>query len=265
MPHTHRKKHPPPQKRLQVTDDAGWTHVTTGGPRARRVLRTTNADQILPAEAPAALTLPGLQTQFTAHQGRWAASTTAGVVRDTLRRVLGNSSSSSSGSAPLNIVCIGLGSPSGFLRGGWVDRRSVSMYQLAALVTIIDECRASHPSISTATPVYAQDPVFNALDESLLDSLGVTVVQHPRAFDEVSSRTLLFCPGAERAHLEQLLRADDRIPAVLFGGPLEDTESEVIGRFARMRQSVRLPRFEEQEHAFWEMRVYYPAETSEET
>ena len=34
------------------------------------------------------------------------------------------------------IVCVGLGSPSGFLRDGWVDRRSVSMYQLAALESI---------------------------------------------------------------------------------------------------------------------------------
>ncbi|KAL5359397.1 hypothetical protein BJX96DRAFT_174314 [Aspergillus floccosus] len=258
MPHTHRKKNPSPNKRLQVTDDTGWTHVTTGGPRARRVLRSTS-DQILPAEAPAALTLPDLQSQLTAHQRRWAASTTAGIVRDTLRRVLGSSSCST----PLNIVCIGLGSPSGFLRGGWVDRRSVSMYQLAALLTVIEECRASDSS--TPVPVYAQDPVFNALDESLLAALGVTVVQHPRAFDEVSARTVLFCPGAERAHLEQLLRADDQIPAMLFGGPLEDTESDIISQFARARQSVRLPRFEEQEHAFWNMRVYYPQETSGET
>lgn len=37
----------------------------------------------------------------------------------------------------VSVVCIGLGSPSGFLRGGWVDRRAVSMYQLAALRSIM--------------------------------------------------------------------------------------------------------------------------------
>jgi hypothetical protein len=37
----------------------------------------------------------------------------------------------------ISIVCVGLGSPSGFLRGGWVDRRAVSMYQLAALASIL--------------------------------------------------------------------------------------------------------------------------------
>lgn len=42
------------------------------------------------------------------------------------------------GKNSITIVCIGLGSPSGFLRGGWVDRRAVSMYQLAALASILE-------------------------------------------------------------------------------------------------------------------------------
>lgn len=47
-----------------------------------------------------------------------------------------------------NIVCIGLGSPSGFLRGGWVDRRSVSLYQLAALVCVMELISKSIAAIS---------------------------------------------------------------------------------------------------------------------
>lgn len=42
-----------------------------------------------------------------------------------------------------NIICIGLGSPSGFLRGGWVDRRQVSLVQVAALVRIKELFRSS--------------------------------------------------------------------------------------------------------------------------
>jgi hypothetical protein len=45
------------------------------------------------------------------------------------------------------IVCIGLGSPSGFLRDGWVDRRSVSLYQLAALASIKDQVACSFPGL----------------------------------------------------------------------------------------------------------------------
>lgn len=49
-------------------------------------------------------------------------------------------------------------------------------------------------------------------------------------------------------------------PAFLFGGPLEDVESEVVSAFVKRRGSVRVPLFEAQEHAFWNMRVYYPLE-----
>lgn len=41
------------------------------------------------------------------------------------------------------IVSLALGSPSGFLRGGWVDRRAVSMDQVVALVCIRDILRES--------------------------------------------------------------------------------------------------------------------------
>ncbi|OJJ99861.1 hypothetical protein ASPACDRAFT_60680 [Aspergillus aculeatus ATCC 16872] len=158
-----------------------------------------------------------------------------------------------------NIICIGLGSPSGFLRGGWVDRRSVSLYQLNALMSVV-ECLTANPTTSTVQ-IYAQDPVFNALDRQLLAALGITVVEHPDGFGKVNSNSLLFCPGAEKAHLEVLLA---RNPAGMVGGPLEDTGSDGIERFVARTGSVRLPRFEELKEAFWEMRVYYTQPVEEE-
>ncbi|PWY80237.1 hypothetical protein BO83DRAFT_332773 [Aspergillus eucalypticola CBS 122712] len=295
MPHTSRKKHPhlnntlQAQKRLQITDaTTGWTHVTTSG-KARRCARTTTSqspttkeesettETFHPAEAPPTTTLDSLKSQFTQIQRTWKDSTTCDVVGRTLHNILlpqfqlqpreSNTDNSQSHTTTENknngigtgidsIICIGLGSPSGFLRGGWVDRRLVSLYQLAALVDVI----ASISSSSFADPTiktYAQDPVFNTLDKSLLSSLDITVLESPLAFDKVSPRTFLFCPGAERTHLEQLLALD---PAFVFGGPLEDVESEVVSAFVKRRGSVRLPLFEAQEHAFWNMRVYYPLE-----
>ncbi|PYI26696.1 hypothetical protein BP00DRAFT_430080 [Aspergillus indologenus CBS 114.80] len=158
-----------------------------------------------------------------------------------------------------NIICIGLGSPSGFLRGGWVDRRSVSLYQLNALMSVVECWSADHPT--TPLPIYAQDPVFNALDRQLLTALGITVVEHPAGFERVTPNSLLFCPGAEKAHLEVLLA---RNPAGVVGGPLEDTGSAGIERFVARTGSVRLPRFEELKEAFWEMRVYYTRQVEEE-
>lgn len=167
MPHTRRKIPPSQQhKRLQVTDTSGWTHVTTTG-NARRLHRH-NRDQgrrdegkttleqngqeqeqepeplepLLPAEAPASVTLPELQKKLSEFRLKFEVSETWKCAERALRRALPLPSTLLAGredknEAELSIVCVGLGSPSGFLRGGWVDRRNVSMYQLAALTSIM--------------------------------------------------------------------------------------------------------------------------------
>lgn len=76
------------------------------------------------------------------------------MMADTLRRrfegdsLISDLEPESHATALENIVCIGLGSPSGFLRGGWVDRRSVSLYQLAALVCVMELISKSIDAIS---------------------------------------------------------------------------------------------------------------------
>lgn len=214
MPHTSRKKRGGPtipvQKRLQVTDDDGWTHITSGG-NVRRVVRSTaqsanagargvnnndhdsqdNGDSydmtssdtendevpvyLLPAEAPSGLTEEALQRDFDTHRRTWETSETCQALLEKLgelRRDLcgsktildshvqedsGLSSSlllESLASTDLYldaIVCIGLGSPSGFLRGGRIDRRTVSLYQLAALVSIKKQLSRSFPPSTSSS------------------------------------------------------------------------------------------------------------------
>ncbi|RAK98844.1 SRR1 family protein [Aspergillus ibericus CBS 121593] len=267
MPHSSRKKpsrsQTTAQKRLEITDAAGWTHVTTSG-NARRCVRTTTdsthpqdiPSHLTPAEAPPKLTLDDLHTQFQQSLRVWKESPTWSVVEKTLLQQTVQHPGSQPDNEIDSIICIGLGSLSGFLRGGWVDRRTVSLYQLAALVSVVD-CLKTTTQQTHPIKTYAQDPVFNELDKSLLASLDITVLETPLAFEKISSRTFLFCPGAERAHLEQVLAVN---PSFVFGGPLEDVESQEVSRFVASRGSVRLPQFEEQEHAFWNMRVYYPQE-----
>ncbi|EKV12966.1 Sensitivity To Red Light Reduced-like, SRR1 [Penicillium digitatum] len=298
--HTSRRKRPT-QKRTQVTDGDGWTHVASGG-NVRRVMRTcprgTTAIKesesgisighpeeltLTPAEAPGRLTLSDLQAQFQTHRERWEGSESwtklTGVLDERLKRAQEQASSSSSSSSsssnaietdattpaparcPVDaIVCIGLGSPSGFLRDGWVDRRSVSLYQLAALASIKDQVACIH---SSNLKVYAQDPVFNTLDESLLAALNITVIKHPEAFSHITANTMLFCPGAERKHLEMLLPSK---PWLLFGGPLEHTDAGgILQGYVDGAGSYCLPVFELLEHAFWNMRLYWIEQvTSEE-
>ncbi|PYH48936.1 SRR1 family protein [Aspergillus saccharolyticus JOP 1030-1] len=270
MPHTSRKKKATgATKRTTITDSTGWTHVTTTGhahrapnPRRRQQPAQEEGQEeetLLPAEAPKSLTLPDLLAQYHTHRVKWSASATAATLTATIRRHVHHDSSSQSNPNPnpntthpiTNIICIGLGSPSGFLRGGWVDRRSVSLYQLNALMSVVE---SDIPTPTPTLPVYAQDPVFNSLDHDLLTSFGITVVNHPDGFEKVTPGSLLFCPGAEKTHLELLLA---RNPACVVGGPLEDTGSEHIDRYVAGVRSMRLPRFEEMKEAFWEQRVYY--------
>ncbi|KAJ5794935.1 Sensitivity To Red Light Reduced-like SRR1 [Penicillium paradoxum] len=280
MPHTSRPKRPTTQKRTQVTDDDGWTHVANSS-NVRRVMRsrprgptaiTNSANEIpsnqleptlAPAEAPGRLTLAELQTQFQTHRERWEASESwtklSGILDQRLKiraqeQASASASASTTAQCPVDsIVCIGLGSPSGFLRDGWVDRRAVSLYQLAALASIKDQvaCKTTYPDIK----VYAQDPVFNTLDESLLAMLNITVLRHPEAFSHITPNTMLFCPGAERKHLELLLPSK---PWLLFGGPLEHADSgTVLQEYVDAAGSYCLPGFEQLEHAFWNMRLYW--------
>lgn len=145
MPHSSRKNRPTVTKRTSVTDTDGWTHVTNGG-NVRRVMRRQKNEPepiLVPAEAPGRLTLTDLQAQFDTHRERWERSESWARVTEALHKRLEQRSRAQ---APVDaIVCIGLGSPSGFLRDGWVDRRAVSLYQLAALVAIKDqvECALS--------------------------------------------------------------------------------------------------------------------------
>ncbi|KAJ5602862.1 hypothetical protein N7537_005818 [Penicillium hordei] len=288
MPHTSHPSRPKrqTQKRTQVTDDDGWTHVASSG-NVRRVMRarprgTTAIKEsesgissdlpeeptLTPAEAPGRLTLSELQAQFQTHRERWEGSESwtklTGVLDERLKRAQEQASSSDAGGptssspslCPVDaIVCIGLGSPSGFLRDGWVDRRSVSLYQLAALASIKDQVACN---TSSNLKVYAQDPVFNTLDESLLASLNITVIKHPEAFSHITANTMLFCPGAERKHLELLLPSK---PWLLFGGPLEHADSGgVLQGYVDSAGSYCLPVFEALEHAFWNMRLYWVEE-----
>ncbi|KAJ5083166.1 Sensitivity To Red Light Reduced-like SRR1 [Penicillium angulare] len=257
MPHTSRtrKQQSLTQKRHQVTSDDGWTHVTTRN-NARRVnLKNARLDSpnsvvqpgelmLEPAEAPARFTLGELERQYAVHRDRWLESETWKRCQETLLEI-GNRGQID------GIVCIGLGSVSGFLRDGWVDRRSVSMYQLAALEGIK---RKLSSITSLSIPVYIQDPVFNKLDCALLESMGMTIVEHPVAFGYITRNTLLFCPGAERQHLELVLPSK---PRILFGGPLEDTESDVIQSFVGSMGSRALLPFSANEHAFWMTRIYF--------
>lgn len=294
----HRKKFSHP-RRIEVTDEDGWTHVSNThsvpSPRSTRIMTdgagddpdhdesipdsqngsTTTRHLLAPSEPPSKLTLTELRKQFNIHLETWESSQTCHQLKNALSKDILNQ-----GQLGIeNIVCIGLGSPSGFVQGGWVDRRSVAMYQLAALTTIID-CVKQHNATSSPTQqdaaemkIMAQDPVFNALDIELLSLLGITVVDSPEGFNAVTENTVLFAPGAERRHLKLMLPAN---PVMVFGGPLEegpsltarsldddaneDDDSKCLTNFVAQTRSVKIQEFEARPETFWRMGIYWREE-----
>ncbi|ERF73963.1 hypothetical protein EPUS_05386 [Endocarpon pusillum Z07020] len=84
-----------------------------------------------------------------------------------------------------NYVCFGTGSPTA---GG---RKGHSMSQLAVFVAIV---HLLHSQQDKTTPprMFAQEPLYNSVDERLLEHLHITVVEHPDAFRLVDSRAFAF-------------------------------------------------------------------------
>lgn len=293
----HRKKFTH-SRRVEVTDEDGWTHVsnTHSVPRSsksttRKIMTDGAADEedipnnndtstttrkiLAPSEPPPKLTLVELRKQFNTHLETWGSSPTWQQLKNALSKDILPSQTQ----LPIeNIVCIGLGSPSGFVQGGWVDRRSVAMYQLAALTTIVDYVKQHHATstqkASAEIKIIAQDPVFNTLDIELLSSLGITAVDSPEGFNAVTDKTFLFAPGTERRHLKLILPSN---PVMVFGGPLEegpsltargfddndtneDDGSKCLADFVAQTRSVKIQEFEARPESFWRMRVYWREE-----
>ncbi|KAM5450847.1 hypothetical protein McanCB49686_006019 [Microsporum canis] len=207
---------------MNIQDDDGWTHVTSGRGKINDIRRdqaTAHSlrDELVPAEIPEGLTLKKLLEQYESHRQKWLESHTWKTLRSSIEK----NEKSFEATEIANSVCIALGSPSGFLRGGLVDRRSVSLFQLAAFKSMVDVLSGPDSSAKVGR-CYAQDPVFNTLDTELLESLDIEVVRDSSAFGMVNEKTFLFAPGTERMHLLELLPLN---PVVFFGGPLESSHS----------------------------------------
>ena len=96
------------------------------------------------------------------------------------------------------IVCIALGSP---------DSGNLSTWkQLGCLMHL-------QATYFPNAKVIFQDPVFNQIDRSFFDELGITTMDTPQAFREIDAHTLFFAPHCEH---EQFCEALDgrELPAV---------------------------------------------------
>jgi len=170
------------------------------------------------AQGPASMTLRrepkearGVSAQdVRARYERIAAQWRASTARVGLRRILEQRGESLR--SVKKAVCLGLGSLSG------ETGAAHAMWQLAAFADSVgmikgtrcwcfcafegsggtDVCaRALYVDISKSAGIiqtFAQDPVFNSLDEALLVDLAIAVLQDPHAFEEIDESAFVFAP-----------------------------------------------------------------------
>lgn len=67
-------------------------------------------------------------------------------------------------------------------------------------------------------PAYAQEPLYNAQDATLLSTLGIQKIEDPKGFDVLNLHSFAFCPGAEQSVVLRTLSTD---PSIYWGGKLD--------------------------------------------
>ena len=131
MPHTSRKDKQGPKKRLQITDDSGWTHISKGTVKQKRQPTYTTLsylyEEVRPKDIPRGLTLREVVESFNKYTTIWNESPCLKNLETLLKdQIL------VSDIRMTTCVCLGLGS----FTGGYGTE--ASFFQLAALVSILE-------------------------------------------------------------------------------------------------------------------------------
>ena len=132
MPNTSRKKQHGPKKRMHITDDSGWTHVTKSTGRQKHqqtsMTWTSNDERPSPTEIPKGLTLRQVLKSFDHHMKVWKTS----MCFESLQTLLQAQILVPEAQPISNCVCLGLGS---FTGGSFPE---TSSFELVALVSILE-------------------------------------------------------------------------------------------------------------------------------
>ena len=272
MPHTSRKHRGPwHSKRVNVEGDDGWTVVATTSqpPRKPAPLLPTPGG---PAPIPSGCSLETIAVEYEKYQKIWQLSKSGAGVSGILDRVPKGRLMSG--------VCLGLGSI--------VDpiSKKHALYQLAALMSIVSSLGESsqgcslieasendvEPSRDSPMTLFAQDPIFNALDIDFLSSLDVTTVESPDAFDMIAESTFVYAPHCERSFFFPGIIGRD--PSLVICNSMEQSisgqmsgsisaEDKAIAQgFLRGRVSYEFPVFHEDETVFNDLRIYIKEDSS---
>lgn len=206
------------RKRQEVTDDDGWTRVTSGptGKSPRSTVSENDittystiisdpydehSDSDMPFDPlmrtefttdpvdhpPPNTTVEKIQAKFDKINKIWMESESCSKLHQALLIAVDRNQSISS------CLVFGTGSFCG-LRKSWIDRTDVALTQLAVFVSVVNtlqEIQGFRPAC------YAQEPCFNELDIAFLKSHSIEVKDNPDSFDLITPSSFAYAPGAE--------------------------------------------------------------------
>ena len=116
------------QKRLQVTDTEGWTHIVKGSQAQKNQKYLTPVDQLRPTQVPEGLTVQKACEKLEKYCKAWGESKHNEQVKEILERQV-----SVPGMVSINrCVCLGLGSMTG------TSSDDTSWHQLAFLISLLE-------------------------------------------------------------------------------------------------------------------------------
>ena len=240
-----RRKKPPPQSKIQhITDPSGWTHVIKGPPGIVDP-KTTDVRLQLGKATETKCTLETYLDRFRNHYTPiWRESSCS----KSLTRIFEQDILPAENIIISQCICLGLGS----MTAG----SESSSYELAALLSMLEilgtnpqaprkkkpcsilyDLSSPHPTpravransklIQGNPPgkthhiqeVIFQDPIFTPLDQTILSTLGYTVVETPHAFSKLNDTTFLFAPHLESHHYATALEV--ATPALSVGSDVQ--------------------------------------------
>ncbi|TKA67875.1 hypothetical protein B0A49_07251 [Cryomyces minteri] len=273
MPHsTRRNKKSSWAKRIETITSDGWTVVAHINPSASVINHSeretsTGVRYILPG-----LTLERLQSDYDRARVQWQ----DGECHTRLTEILSRTTWDVE-----HAVCLGVGSFSVDTQNRWR-----SLWQLVAFTSIVSAVSKG----STAIKIWAQDPCFTSLDTEFLESLGITVVQHPQAKQHITEKTFLYAPFVDWS-ITLDFALDETDPSLYIGTDIEqimdtlerisktyeydrytseektvDTERyiAIAERFCKGRDTCAFPKYEGQ--AYWQdgLKIYWKEEAEKD-
>lgn len=244
------------KKRKEVQADDGWTVITHKTAQPSRNQKNNVSKQLkraLPVKVMEGLTGAKLSQDFVLMRDKWRLTECATFMKQFITSKRWDIKTA---------VCIGIGSFS----LDW-EHRYRSLWQLALFVDVLDW--AMENDERSEVIIYAQDPIFSAVDIDFLSSLRRPVIVVEDGIQKhISSRTFIFSPFVDWALLLPTF-IKDRDPVLYIGNAIlssyEDyaggqkcgDECGAIGKiFLDGREMTKVPDFSGHDAALQGLNIY---------